>query len=40
MGHFLPEALVPLLAEEIHEHCRHAEATASAGARSLAVSSS
>jgi pimeloyl-ACP methyl ester carboxylesterase len=40
MGHFLPEALVPLLAEEIAEHCRNAEDTmASAGARRLAVGS-
>ena len=39
MGHFLPEALVPLLVEEIAEHCRHPEDTASAGARRLAVGS-
>ena len=39
MGHFLPEALVPLLVEEIAEHCRHAEDAASAGARRLAVGS-
>src|SRR5271166_295382 len=39
MGHFLPETLVPLLVEEIAEHCRNAEDTASAGARRLAVGS-
>ena len=39
MGHFLPEALVPLLVEEIAEHCRNAEDAASTGARRLAVGS-
>ncbi len=32
MGHFLPEALVPLLIEEIATHCRKAEGAAAARA--------
>ncbi len=32
MGHFLPEALVPLLVEEIAEHCLDAEAASQRGA--------
>src|SRR5208283_6102207 len=32
MGHFLPEALVPLLIDEIAGHCRNAEGAAEARA--------
>ena len=36
MGHFLPEALVPLLVEEIGGHCRKAEGAPTARARAEA----
>jgi pimeloyl-ACP methyl ester carboxylesterase len=39
MGHFLPEALIPLLVDEIAGHCLEAEDAARSGARRAAGSS-